>query len=169
MAVRNPWLGSDSTNAMSRRITPGSSGRFTCSQNLDSSSAFAGPAGSAASAGAAIAASAPLARSRRVAVNGPEEEDSEASEAPAAADTESFAARRVVLLRRVAGAEDAEGPWRTLWPWKDERRTAQGAAAAAREVIAAADIVVEVGAALLGEAGNARDSTLGRGQGMRAG
>ena len=50
---------------MSRRMTPGSSGRSMISQYLDTSSALAGPAGMAAMAAAERPASAPLAMSRR--------------------------------------------------------------------------------------------------------
>ena len=58
---------------------PGSSGRSTCSQNLLTSSALAGPEGMAAIAGAARAARDALPRSRRVTPAGGSSEDAAAT------------------------------------------------------------------------------------------
>ena len=97
---------------MSRRMTPGSSGRSTISQNLDTSSALAGPAGIAAMAAAERPASAPLAMSRR----------------PKVAASESAEAFTTCAPER-AEALTEEALWARR-PWKAEARAMLEAAVA---------------------------------------
>ena len=127
---RNPCF--SSTNAMSRRITPGSRGRSTMSQYLDTSSAFAGPAGIAAITGAERATSAPLARSRRPKPG-----------AASSAEARASGAARLASPARADAFEGTRAPWMAALREEPARAaTEAGATSEAEAALVSATIVL---------------------------